>query len=66
MKQENKHWLQEVGTREGSQIVYRRAYVPSHLTDIRQTFARIQNELDESWLEQWKVEIEKLTPDSQP
>lgn len=51
MKQNSKHWLTEVGTREGNQVVYKRPYVPSHMTDIRQTFARVQKEMDEAWVE---------------
>jgi hypothetical protein len=55
MKRNSSHWLQEVGTREGNRVVYKRAYIPSHLTDIRETFARVQNELDEEWFENWKT-----------
>lgn len=61
MKQNSKHWLTEVGTREGNQVVYKRPYIPSYMTDIRKTFDRIQNELDEQWFEQWKVECDRAT-----
>jgi hypothetical protein len=59
MKRNSSLWLQEVGTREGNQMVYRRAYIPSHLTDIRETFNKEQNRLDEEWLKLWLHQIER-------
>jgi hypothetical protein len=51
MKRNSSLWLQEIGTREGNQVIYRRAYVPSHLTDIRETFKAVQRQMvEEMWI----------------
>jgi hypothetical protein len=50
MKTNDKLWLQDKGTREGNNIVFKRAYVPSHETDIRETFRNIMlNRTIEQW-----------------
>lgn len=48
MKMSNKHWLQEVGTREGNRLIFSRPWTPSYATDIRETFQRIKD--DEAWV----------------
>jgi hypothetical protein len=54
MKRNSSLWLAEMGTREGNQIVYRRAYIPAHLTDVRETFIREQKQrIDDIWEEAW-------------
>jgi hypothetical protein len=52
MKTNDKLWLQECGTREGNTLVFKRAYVPSHETDIRETF---RNLMLNRTIEQWEL-----------
>lgn len=50
MKTDSKHWLQECGTREGNTLIFKRAYTPSHSTDIRETFRNLAlNKTVERW-----------------
>jgi hypothetical protein len=49
MKTTSKHWLREIGTREGNRLIFSRVYTPSFATDIRETFQRavLDNRIDE-------------------
>jgi hypothetical protein len=50
MKTNDKYWLQDKGTREGGKVIYRREWVPSHSTDIRETFRNLAlNKTIERW-----------------
>ena len=50
MKTNNKLWLSESGVREGNTLIFKRPYVPSHATDIRETFRNIMlNKTIEQW-----------------
>ena len=50
MKTNDKLWLQECGTREGNTLIFKRAYTPSHPTDIRETFRNLAlNKTIERW-----------------
>ena len=56
MKTDSKYWLQDKGTREGGKVIYKREWVPSHSTDIRETFRNIM--LNRT-IERWEM-IQKL------
>ncbi len=45
MKQTNKHWLLQAGTREGNRLVFSRPWTPSANTDVAQTFRRVRERL---------------------
>ena len=52
MKTDSKYWLQDKGTREGNNIIFKRPYTPSHSTDIRETF---RNLMLNRTIEQWEL-----------
>lgn len=54
MKQTNKYWLLERGTREGNRLIFSRPWVPSAQTDIRETFKRVS---EERFIERYERDI---------
>ena len=59
MKQTNKYWLLERGTREGNRLIFSRPWVPSAQTDIRETFLRIHCEQREQHLDKQIAQYER-------
>jgi len=69
MKQANKYWLLERGTREGNRLIFSRPWVPSAQTDIAATFRRVRenqtthdtmtpNEFELNMITQWERDMQ--------
>ena len=66
MKQANKYWLLERGTREGNRLIFSRPWTPSSNTNIAATFRRVRenqttdmtpNEFELNMITQWERDM---------